>query len=134
MPKVPFSFLTSRLRPSGAPLSPNERLTRAITETLVAVNRPPGCKSRFERFVSSLFGLIDATSNCWALTEKAETKTINTEIAEITEKIFNGFLRDLCDLCVETRLMISSSPWAVPRDRRRARRLAASRTRSEGHT
>ena len=32
---------------------------------------------------------------------------INTEITEITEKTFSGFLRDLCVLCVETRLMFS---------------------------
>src|SRR5438105_9254471 len=47
-------------------------------------------------------------SNFWdcAVAENAETK-INTEITVITEKTFNGFLRDLCDLCVENRLMIS---------------------------
>jgi len=39
--------------------------------------------------------------------ENAETK-INAEIAEIAEKTFVGFLRDLCDLCVKTRLCVLS--------------------------
>jgi len=63
------------------------------------------------RLVSSLFSLIVATSNAGvcvrAIVENAET-TANTEIAKIAEKTGFGFLCDLCDLCVETLLMLST--------------------------
>jgi len=44
--------------------------------------------------------------SCLQAVENAETR-INTEITEIAEKkTFIGFLRDLCDLCVDNRLCV----------------------------
>src|SRR5262249_50491529 len=38
-------------------------VTRSITDTLVAVNRPPGCGMMLTRLLPDLFGFTDATSN-----------------------------------------------------------------------
>src|SRR5262245_25094832 len=49
-------------RGNGRPV-PYAIVIRSIADTLVAVNRPPGCGMMLTRLLPDLFGLTDATSN-----------------------------------------------------------------------